>query len=379
MAVMILAERGKLSYDDPLRKFFPEFSSDADSITVRHLLNHVGGLPEYEELFVELGKVDREWPRSITTKPSAYEPTAADALRLLAEHGKPRFRPGERYEYSNSGYLILAQVVERVSGQRFAEFLRHEVFDPLGMTESVLYDERTPPIPNRASSYRRSGTRFREIDYTPFNHIYGEDNVVTTVGDVGKWIVGLDSARLVSRPTLDLAYTPGRTRDGTETRYGFGWVIGRSLGTRVLTHGGSWIGFRTVIRRYPDQGLAVVVLANWAEADPEAVAARIAGVYLGDRLERRVAAPVADRVVTGYLGRYLIRGRVPVTVRRSGREIWVDTPLGPSRIVFDSDSTAFVDGNPAMGVTFRRDSAGRAQSLVFHHLESDFDATRRTR
>jgi CubicO group peptidase (beta-lactamase class C family) len=374
MAVMILAERGQLSYDDRMRKYLPEFPTSADSITVRDLLNHLGGLPEYEELFMETGKVGHDWPRSIRAKPSPYEPTAADALQLLATKGKARFSAGDRFEYSNSGYMLLAQVVERVTGERFAAFVQREIFDRLGMTESVLYDETTPPIPNRASSYRKARAGFEEIDYTPFNHIYGEDNVVATIGDVGRWVLGLDSARLVGRPTLDLAYTPGRTRAGGLTRYGFGWFIGRSLGVPVVTHGGSWIGFRTVIRRYPEQHLAVVVLANWAEADPEAVAARVAAVYLGDRLERRVPATVADRVVTGYLGRYWFRPGIGMTLRRGpGKDVWLDTPMGAARLVFDSDSTAFVGDNPAMGVTFR------GTSLVFHHLESDFEATRASR
>jgi CubicO group peptidase (beta-lactamase class C family) len=373
MAVMILAERGRLSYDDRMRKYLPEFPSSADSITVRHLLNHLGGLPEYEQLFVETGQVGPDWPRSIRTKPSAFEPTAADAARLLATKGKARFSAGERFEYSNSGYMLLAQIVERVSGERFAAFVQREVFDRLGMRESVLYDETTPPIPNRASSYRTARNGFQEIDYTPFNHIYGEDNVVATVADVGRWVIGLDSARLVSRSTLDLAYTPGRTRAGEPTRYGFGWFVGRSLGVPVLSHGGSWIGFRTVIRRYPEQHLAVVVLANWAQADPEAVAARIAAVYLGDRLQRPTPATVADPVVAGYLGRYWFRPGGAMTVRRGqGKEVWLDSPMGVSRIVFDSDSTAFAADNPAIGVTFR------GRSLVFHHLESDFEATRGT-
>ncbi len=370
MAVMILAERGRLSYDDPIRKYLPEFPS-TDSITVRQLLNHLGGLPEYEQLFMETGKVGHDWPRSIRTKPDSFEPTAADAVKLLATAGKPRFPAGEKFEYSNSGYMLLAQIVERVSGERFAAFVQREIFDPLAMRESVLYDERTPPIPNRASSYRQDGKGFQEIDYTPFNHIYGEDNVVATIGDVGRWVQGLDSARLVGRPTLELAYTPGRTRTGESTRYGFGWFVGRSLGVPVITHGGSWIGFRTVIRRYPEQHFAVIVLANWAQADPEAVAARVAGVYLGDQLERRAPAPVAPGVVAGYLGKYWVRPGIGMTVRRgAGQAIWLDTPMGVSRLVFDSDSTAFSDDNPAIGVTFR------SGSLVFHHLESDFEATR---
>jgi CubicO group peptidase (beta-lactamase class C family) len=373
MTVMILAERGKLSYDDPLRKFFPEFPSFADSITVRHLLNHLGGLPEYEGLFVERGLADENWPRSITTPPSRFEPTARDALRLLAEHATPRFKPGERYEYSNSGYMILAQIVEQVTGQRFATFIRDNVFQPLGMSRTVLYDETTPPLADRASSYAPRGTGFHEIDYTPFNHIYGEDNVIAPIGDLAFWLAGLEPGRLVSARTLEEAYTSGRTNDGKETHYGFGWVVGRSLGVPVIGHGGSWLGFRTAVRRYPEQRLAVVVLANRGDADPEGLAARVAAVYLGDQLARRVPVTLPPATIAGLVGKYKF-GRFDATVRQ-GAGLWFESPLGRERFAFDSDSTAFFVDNPASGLTFRR-ADGKVVGVVYHRLETDFEGRR---
>ena len=204
-AIMILADRGKLSYDDPLSKFFPSFPAYADSITVRHLLNHLGGLPEYEKLFVEKGLVDKNWPRSIKTRPSRFEPTAHDALALLERVPAPDFAPGSRFVYSNSNYVVLAQIVEKVSGQPFRVFVSENIFRPLGMSQSVLYDETRPVIPGRASSYRRAGVRFEEIDYTPFNTIYGEDNVVTNLNDLGKWIGAVERPALVRPETQELA------------------------------------------------------------------------------------------------------------------------------------------------------------------------------
>ena len=144
LAVMILADRGRLRYDAPIATYLPEFSGRAGRITVEELLHHQGGLPEYEQLFVDRGLVDRDWPRSVTTPPSRFEPTAPDALDLLARADSLEFAPGSRFEYSNSGYMVLAQIVARVSGQRFADFLRENVFAPLGMRETVLYDERRP-------------------------------------------------------------------------------------------------------------------------------------------------------------------------------------------------------------------------------------------
>jgi CubicO group peptidase (beta-lactamase class C family) len=284
MAIMILAERGKLSYDDRLSKFFPEFPPYADSITVRRLLNHVAGFPEYEELFMETGKVDRNWPRASSTPPSAYEPTAHDALEFLASKAKLRFRPGDRYEYSNSGYMILGQIIEKVSGQRYARFLGENIFAPLGMTETAVYDETKPAIPNRASSYRKSASgAYEQIDYTPFNAIYGEDNVVTTLGDLYRWDQALYTEQLVHESTLRMAFTPGRLNDGSRTEYGFGWQLRPVLGLPTTSHTGSWMGFRTVILRFPEKHTTVVVLANTNDLPVGAVVQEVAAIYLEGR------------------------------------------------------------------------------------------------
>jgi CubicO group peptidase (beta-lactamase class C family) len=282
MGIMILAERGKLSYDDPLRKFFPEFPPYADSISVRQLLHHVAGFPEYEELFMSSGKVGRDWPRSSSMPPSEYEPTAHDALELLADSARPRFRPGERYEYSNSGYVLLGQIIEKVSGQRYARFLNDNVFRPLGMSETIVYDETKPSIPDRASSYRPKNG-YEQIDYTPFNAIYGEDNVVTTLNDLCKWDVALYSERLVRDATMRLAFTPGTLNDGSATNYGFGWHIRQVLGIPAVLHTGGWMGFRTVILRFPGKRTTVVVLANRADLAVGSIAQDVAAIYLGGR------------------------------------------------------------------------------------------------
>jgi CubicO group peptidase (beta-lactamase class C family) len=283
MGIMILAERGKLSYDDRLRRFFPEFPPYADSITVRHLLNHVAGFPEYEELFMSSGKVGRDWPRSSSTPRSPYEPTAHDALVLLAQSASARFRPGERFEYSNSGYMLLGQIIEKASGQRYAQFLSDNVFRPLGMTQTGVYDETRPAFPNRASSYRPAKEGFAQLDYTPFNAIYGEDNVVTTMGDLFKWDQALYTERLVHNATLRLAFTPGTLNDGSRTTYGFGWRIEPILGLSAVGHAGTWMGFRTIILRFPDKRTTVVVLSNREDFPAGTVAQDVSAIYLEGR------------------------------------------------------------------------------------------------
>src|SRR5262245_33092806 len=171
MAIMMLAERGELSYDDPLTKFFPEFPAYASKITVRHLLNHTSGLPDYMGVF-------RKGPAGISAEPSSRE-----ALTMLTRIQEPLFAPGAKWEYSNSGYVVLAQIVEKASGMTFPAFLKQNVFDPLGMSTTVVSDQIKAPAVNRAISYAPAGGGFRDADYTPLNRIYGDGNVNTSLED----------------------------------------------------------------------------------------------------------------------------------------------------------------------------------------------------
>jgi len=281
MAIMILAERGKLRYEDTLSGFFPEFPPYAQKITLRNLLQHTAGFPEYDDLFLASGKMDSYWPRSSKSKPSRFEPTSKDVMRILAEQKELQHTPGEKFVYSNSGYVILAQVVERVAGQAFAQFLQQEIFQPLGMKRSRLYDETRPMIQKRATSYKGTGV-YKEIDYAPQNAVYGEDNIYTTVEDMYYWDQALYTNKLVKAATLKEAFTPGKLKDGTATSYGFGWAVNRVIGFKALEHGGAWLGFRTYIVRFPSQRFTVIVLSNLAQFQPDVIAAEISKIYLVD-------------------------------------------------------------------------------------------------
>jgi CubicO group peptidase (beta-lactamase class C family) len=164
-AIMQLAEQGRLRYDDPITKYLPELPESASRIALRNLLNHTSGLPRYEGLFLKEGKV--KWdPRSGSTKPDDYEPRAAEVVNLIGRHLDLKFPPGSQFEYSNTGYVLLGQIVERVSGVRLAQYLETNVFQPAGMVHTLLRDERLQPVPNRALSYVTAKAK-TDIDYTP--------------------------------------------------------------------------------------------------------------------------------------------------------------------------------------------------------------------
>jgi CubicO group peptidase (beta-lactamase class C family) len=186
--------------------------------------------------------------------------------------------------------MILAQIVEKVSGKPFAQFLQQEIFQPLGMKRSLLYDETRPAIKNRATSYRLREGLYQEIDYAPQNAVYGEDNIYTTVEDMYYWDQALYSTKLVSAATLKEAFTPGRLNNGKATNYGFGWSVTERFDQQMLSHHGGWLGFRNTIFRFPDQRFTVVVLSNLAQFRPGVIAGEISKIYLGDKKEPEPAS-----------------------------------------------------------------------------------------
>jgi len=266
MAAMILHERGRLGYDDPVTRYLPELGRLGDGIAVRHLMTHTSGLPDYYD---ELEKVVGNG-----------RPDTEDAMLFLAGWGKPQFAPGERYEYSNPGYEALALVVERASGQRFSSFLREAIFAPLGMNDTLVADRTAFPIALRARGYDRNGKGFTPDDDHPLNRIIGSGGIFSTLDDMLAWDRALESAPPVKAATLAEAFTPARLNDGGAIPYGFGWRLDPYKGHRRVMHGGSWVGFRTAIARYPDDRLSIIVLANLSDIEAPDLADAIAAIYL---------------------------------------------------------------------------------------------------
>jgi N-acyl-D-amino-acid deacylase len=283
MAVMILAERGQLAYDDPVVEYLPELERFGDRITLRHLLTHTGGLPDYYEA-LEAASAERM-------------PDTEDAMRFLAGWGEPVFGAGERYEYSNPGYEMLALVVERVSGQTFGAFMKANIFEPLGMNATVVRDSTEPEIPNRALGYSRSEDSFTLNDDHVLNHIVGSGLMYSTVEDLALWDQALYTEKLVRRPTLEEAWSPVRLASGEENPYGFGWRLGRYGGLgRRLKHAGGWVGFSTFIVRYPERRFSVIVLSNLDEFEAEEFAGRVVDIYFPSML-------IADATVVDGTGK----------------------------------------------------------------------------
>jgi CubicO group peptidase (beta-lactamase class C family) len=268
MAVMVLADRGRLSYEDPLTKFFADFPAYGQKITVRHLLNHTSGLIDYEAV-IPAG----------TTRPL----NDADVLDLLKRQDHTQFAPGSRFRYCNAGYALLALIVGKVSGMSFPGFLRENVLVPAGMKGSTFYDRDDRSAPNRAYGYTKRSDRFERTDQSLTSSVAGDGSLYTSVEDLLRWEQVLNTATLVRPNTLKEAFTPGVVvPDLKDTGYGFGWFIGRYNGKRVYWHRGGTVGFTSAISRFPDQKLTVIVLANRNDASLTKILNAVTDMYMVD-------------------------------------------------------------------------------------------------
>ncbi len=265
MAIMTLKESGKLRYDQDVRDFIPELPYEG--ITIRHLLHHHSGVPDYEPL------MDQHWKTDLNyDDPARYTTGNADVLKMLVETKPPvLFKPGEKSKYSNTGYNLLGTVVARASGVSFADYLQKHVFDPAGMSHTVMYRFVIGPdehMPNRAFGFQVgwNGTDRAAADSHYLNHGQGEDGVYSTVGDLLKWDRILYTEKLVSKATLDEAFTPAVLNNGDATDYGFGWYIQRSpTGKRMVQHSGGWLSFSTYIFRAIEEDKCIVILCNQSQ------------------------------------------------------------------------------------------------------------------
>ena len=264
MAIMILAERKKLTLDDRLTDFFPDFPAYGKGITIRQLLNHTSGLIAYEELI----------PKG-TTIPLKDK----DVLRLLKQQTGTYFASGSRFRYSNSGYAVLALIVEAVSRAPFAQFLRKNIFDPLGMKNTVAFEEGVSTVKNRAYGYTVRAGAFEKTDQSVTSSVLGDGGIYSSVEDLYKWDQALYTTKLVGSEMLKQAFTRSVSIDA-ESGYGFGWYIREHLGLELISHGGDTIGFKTVIERFPELHSTVIVLINRNDADPSGIARKIADMVL---------------------------------------------------------------------------------------------------
>lgn len=261
-AVMMLVEEGKIHLDDLVSKYFPNSPDIWKKITVRHLLTHTSGIPDYTAKDVDFRK----------------DYTEDDLLKILMKLPL-EFQPGEKWNYSNSGYMLLGFLIHKASGKFYGDLLEERVFGPLGMTTAQVISE-SDIVPNRAAGYELKNGKIKNQDWvSPSLNTTADGALYLTALDMSHWAEGLNGSRLLKPESFKQMWTPVKLNNGTSYPYGFGWRVGYQRGHHVIEHSGHWQGFSTGICRYPDFGLTVIALANLADLGSLTIAEEIAGIH----------------------------------------------------------------------------------------------------
>jgi CubicO group peptidase (beta-lactamase class C family) len=280
-ALVLLAQRGRLTLDDDIRRYLPEVPDFGWTITIRHLLTHTSGLRDQWGLLSLRG-----------SPPGSQVHTMPLILDLVSRQRMLNFPTGEEYLYSNTGYALAAMIVERASGRSLARFSAEEFFTPLGMSRTQWRDDYRRIVPDRATAYSREGGQF--VQNMPFTMVYGNGGLLTTVGDLLIWNDALTDGTVPGGAELVRELeTVGRLRDGSAIGYALGLGIGSYRGVRQVGHSGSTAGYSTYLVRYPDERLSIAVLCNVAGAGATQYARRIADLFLPEGPASGPPSPVA--------------------------------------------------------------------------------------
>ncbi len=376
-AVALAAEQGHLSLDDDIRVHLPELPDYGTPITVRDLVHHTSGIRDYLTLL------------SIAGLPPG---TGDDEiLAILARQKGLNFPPGQRYRYSNSGYFLLSEILERATGLTLRQFAQREFLDPLGMRSSRFHDDADEPIRHRATAYSRTEHGFRMNHWWRFAQV-GSGGLYSNVEDLARWVTALEEDR-VGPPGFAASLLERRVLpDGDTLDYAFGVSVGEYRGLRTISHGGALAGFRSFLGRFPDERTAVIVLCNVADANPGDRAGAVARLLLGDRMapadsppaespsepEEAAAPPVAPDRLRRFEGRYYSEELdAHHVLRLDGDALVLTGPIGgPIRLRPVSPDTFRAVGFGATlrfrvgesGVAGYVLDAGRADGLVFDRV-----------
>jgi CubicO group peptidase (beta-lactamase class C family) len=348
-AILLLAEAGKLSLDDDLTKFLAEYPTQGHRVTLRHLLNHTSGIKGYTEL-PEFGEF------MMLKKPKQ------DLVKLFSS--KPfDFAPGEELIYNNSAYFLLGLIVEQVSGTSYAEFVKSQLFDKVGMKDSSYCSERVIQK-NKVQGYDTANGTLVLKGYIDHSWPFAAGSLCSTAHDLAMWNRALHGGKVLTPASYRAMTTPGKLNDGTDLRYAMGLGVHDTSGRRVISHGGGINGFLSHAEYYPNEDLTVVVLFNTAgPVNPQTTVREIVSAVLGKSTSTQ-RDYTGD--LTAFAGSYTGRGRgrpTQVRIEARGKELHLLRGIGPSATdepleFLGNDSFRFRDTL----VVFRRD-AGKVSSL----------------
>ena len=345
-AIIRLMEQGKLSLDDTLQKFLPDFPAQGNRVTVRHLLNHTSGIKSYTSL-------GPKWQRGVRLD------LVPDSLVALFANEPFDFKPGDRWLYDNSGYFLLGMIIEKLSGKPYGQYLQDELFTPLGL-KSTVYCDQAPLIKHRAQGYAtKPGGGFINAEPLSMTQPYAAGSLCSTVNDLATWTLALSSGKVVSPASYKLMTTPGTLNDGKPLSYGFGLGVGMVAGHRQVSHNGGINGFISELHHYPDDSVITVVLTNTGALTAVQLERLIARRALG--IKDLPAVPIEASALERLVGEYAFgsthvrvfveNGRL--RVQQQGNPAFGVKHIGGGRFVRDDNDDVqfeFPAGTPAPSI-----------------------------
>lgn len=351
VALLMLAEEGKVDLTAPFTTYLPEYPAPAALVTVEHLLTHTSGIPSYTDL--------AEW------LPLQRKDMSLEELLGMFKDRPLEFAPGERWSYNNSGYILLGAIIERVSGMSYQDFVRQRIFEPLGMTRSY-YGDVDPIIPGRVRGYARGRDGFINAPYLSMTQPYAAGSLLSTVDDLVTWNQAVFAGRVVQPESMRRARAPYRLSDGRSTGYGYGWMMSSHAGHAVVEHGGGIHGFTSHAIAVPEAQVYVVVLTNstaGGERSPEAAAFRLAALALDAPYVEPVAVPLAPEQAEALAGVYDGLEDQQVWIRTDGSKVLYQRTGGSVTEIFQAAGGEFYFPRSFTRLHFDRDAAGTVTGL----------------
>lgn len=358
MAIMLLQEQGKLSLQDSVCKYLSDCPTAWQAVTIHHLLSHTSGIAKHEKASDYLKTA--MLPMTVTQLIDSFKSKPAD------------FKPGERFDYNNNGYILLGYVIEKVSGKSYEAFLRENIFAPLNMANSG-YDEYSPIIKYRATGYVREGNNLVNAVYIDQSQPYAAGALYSTVEDFFLLDQALYSGKLLSQKSLNAMFTPANGGS-----YGYGWFINKQFNRRAIVHPGGLPGFTSILARYPDDKVLIVMLSNVENSQVIRASSDLAAIVFGEKYElpkERVAVRVNPKIFNDYIGEYEDRpGRI-TTIMVEGEKLMIKLAGQPDPVPLSPESEIqFFHPTMDMQVAFIRDERGSVTGLKLRINGREFQA-----
>lgn len=373
-AIMVLQQKGKLEYNHSLSRYLPQLKH-YKQVSIRHLLNHTSGIPDYEGMYAELYGLKAEdknadyealfkqqWKHKILTN--------ALLIKLLRKYTpKLKFSPGSKFEYSNTNYILLASIVEKVSQTSFAQFLKKNLFEPAQMHHTYVYHKGMSVHPkNRVYGFKTVKGKPIAHDLMFMDGVTGDGNVYSSTDDLLKWDQALYSEKIITNASKALAFSPPILGNGKPGSYGFGWGIIKP-GQKIF-HLGQWVGFQSMFERQMDKQRCIILLDNSTSGSNFTATYGIIKAILAGRTyalpQQYTAISLSEQQLQHCVGKYQLRPQLIMAITREGSQLYAQVTNQPKVAIYPSAPHKFFLKVADMQISFIKDTKGKVTQLIMH-------------